>query len=102
MANAWIEHVKKYSKDNNKSYGCSISDPQCKATYKPVIKKTKKEKREEQTIINQTQARNQFLNRLKDMKEDEKPILKMKFSTLNESIREDIKNNYSKYYNKLF
>ena len=102
MANAWIEHVKKYSKDNNKSYGCSISDPRCNATYKPVMKKSKKEKREEQTIINRTQARNQLLNKIKVMNEDDKPLLKMRFNSLNEAIRDDIKKNYSKYYDKLF
>ena len=102
MPNAWITHVKKFAQENNKSYGCAISDPACKNSYEKVVKKSKKELREEQRVINQTQARNQILNRIKSMTDDDKPLLKMKFNSLNESIRNDIKQNYSKYYNKLF
>lgn len=32
MPNAWIEHVRKYAKDNNVSYACAVS--QAKASYK--------------------------------------------------------------------
>jgi len=34
MPNKWVEHVKRYSKNNNLSYGCAVSDPNCKASYK--------------------------------------------------------------------
>ena len=34
MPNKWIEHVKKFSRENNMSYGCAISDPRCKSSYK--------------------------------------------------------------------
>jgi hypothetical protein len=33
MPNAWITHVKDFSKRTGKTYGCSISDPECKASY---------------------------------------------------------------------
>ena len=102
MPNAWITHVKNFAKENNKSYGCDISDPACKNSYEKVVKKSTKELREEQRVINQTQARNQLLNRIKTMTDDDKSILKMKFNSLNGSIRNDIKQNFSKYYNKLF
>ena len=102
MPNLWITHVKNFAKENNKSYGCAISDSACKNSYEKVVKKSKKELREEQRVINQSQARNQLLNRIKAMTDDDKPLLKMKFNSLNQSIREDIKQNYSKYYNKLF
>ena len=36
MTNAWIEHVKKYAKDNNIAYGCAIT--KAKDTY---VKKDK-------------------------------------------------------------
>jgi SAM-dependent methyltransferase len=35
MPNKWIEHIRKFSRENNISYGCSISDPRCKSSYKP-------------------------------------------------------------------
>lgn len=33
MVNAWVEFVRKYSKDHNISYGCAISKPDCKEQY---------------------------------------------------------------------
>jgi hypothetical protein len=53
MPNPWVMHVKQYAMENNKSYGCAISDPECKATYKRPIKiknKTKKQLREESEL----------------------------------------------------
>ncbi len=34
MPNAWVEHIKKYAKDNNVSYGCALSMPDCKESDK--------------------------------------------------------------------
>ena len=34
MSNKWIEHVKDFAKQNSVSYGCAISMPECKASYK--------------------------------------------------------------------
>ena len=33
MSNAWVEHVKKWSKENGKSYACAISNQSCKEEY---------------------------------------------------------------------
>jgi hypothetical protein len=33
MANAWVEHVRKYAKDHGKSYMCALTEPGCKASY---------------------------------------------------------------------
>lgn len=35
----WTDHVKKFAKINQLSYGCAISDPRCKASYKNVVPK---------------------------------------------------------------
>ena len=35
MPNFWIEHVKEYSRIHNLHYGCALSMPECKASYKP-------------------------------------------------------------------
>ena len=40
MVNPWVQHVKKWSKQNNVSYGCAISLPECKAAYKKQPQKT--------------------------------------------------------------
>ena len=44
MSNSWIEHVKKYAKDNNLSYGCALTNAKCKSTYnnQPSSKSKKK------------------------------------------------------------
>ncbi len=43
MTNPWVEHIKKNAKDNNLSYGCALSTPECKNTYsKTSSKSTKK------------------------------------------------------------
>jgi len=39
MANAWVEHIRKFARENNKSYGCALSDPACKLSYTPLAKK---------------------------------------------------------------
>jgi len=40
MPNAWIQHVKKFARDNNMAYACAISDPRCKSSYKkPAVAK---------------------------------------------------------------
>jgi hypothetical protein len=33
MPNAWVEHVRKFASKNNMSYGCAVSDAECKASY---------------------------------------------------------------------
>ena len=41
MPNPWIEHVKEYSRIHNLHYGCALSMPECKASYKPKAKTQK-------------------------------------------------------------
>ena len=102
MVNKWIEHVKEFSKKHNISYACALSHPNLKNDYQKVIKKSYKEKQEEKQKIIFNQLKNNMLSKIKNMTEDDKPLIKMKFNSLNNSIKEDIKNNHSKYYNKLF
>jgi hypothetical protein len=33
MSNKWIEHIKKWAKDNGMSYSCALSNPKCKDDY---------------------------------------------------------------------
>jgi len=52
MANAWVEFVKKWSKDNNQTYSCAVSLPECRQAYqatkppKKAKKLTQKQERE--------------------------------------------------------
>ena len=47
MANAWVEHIRKFAKDNNITYGCALSTPECKNSYVKVgpTPKTKTKKK---------------------------------------------------------
>jgi hypothetical protein len=36
--NPWIEHVRKFAKDNGVGYFKGLSDPRCKSTYKKIQK----------------------------------------------------------------
>ena len=33
MVNKWIQHIKDFAARTGKSYGCAITDPECKASY---------------------------------------------------------------------
>ena len=57
MPNAWVIHVKKFASENNKSYGCAISDPECKSNYKKINRKPKlKEEKPTYKNINEINA----------------------------------------------
>ena len=45
MTNSWIEHIRKYAKDNNLSYGCALSSPDCKNTYNKTSSTSKSKKK---------------------------------------------------------
>ena len=38
MPNNWINHVKDFARENNLTYGCAISNPLCKSSYKKPVK----------------------------------------------------------------
>ena len=44
MPNAWVTHVKQYAAAYNTSYGCAMSDSNCKAAYKSKKEPTKESK----------------------------------------------------------
>jgi hypothetical protein len=44
MPNRWIEHVRLYAKNHNIGYGCALSTPECRETYKPKVHNVMKDK----------------------------------------------------------
>ena len=44
MVNQWVEYVRKWSKDNNMTYMCAVSNPQLRADYYKAYPKTKRSK----------------------------------------------------------
>ena len=102
MTNSWILHVKKYASDNNKSYGCAISDPLCKASYNKPVKKTKKELEDEKIKVIRLQTITMFKNKVVNMKPDEIPMLRGKYNSYTKAIRDQFRQKYPNTYKKLF
>lgn len=46
MANKWVEHIRKWAKDHNLSYGCALSNAECKEAYKSSKEPPKTKKQE--------------------------------------------------------
>ena len=57
MPNAWVEHVRKFARDNKLTYGCALSDVNIRKGYVPKGQKAKKkydeEKKEEEQVKEQ-------------------------------------------------
>ncbi len=34
MPNPWVEHIRAFAKKHGLAYGCALSNPQCRASYK--------------------------------------------------------------------
>jgi len=45
MVNRWVEHIRKFARENNKTYGCALSDPACRASYRSSKNPTQKSER---------------------------------------------------------
>ena len=80
MPNAWVIHVKKWSAANNKAYGCAVSDPDCRASYKKPVKVkplTKKQKiKEKENESNELQMMEQ---EEKKQRQEEKKKAQVKY-----------------------
>jgi colicin import membrane protein len=48
MPNKWVEHVKKFARDNNLTYGCALSDPNLRKGYVPTGKKAQAKRADEE------------------------------------------------------
>lgn len=84
-SNRWIEHVRKYSKDHNISYGCAVSEAKAsyvkapKAPRKPRASKTPKEKAPStrQSRVAKPKAQKKMMNREKEIEDFIKEIMAM-------------------------
>jgi hypothetical protein len=67
MPNKWVEHVRKFAKDNNLSYGCALSDPNIRKGYEPTGKKAQAKRADEERDKRQDEEE----KRLSDIKKNE-------------------------------
>lgn len=102
MPNKWIDHVQKYAKSHDIAYGCALNQPDIKEGYVKVVKKTKKQINEEKLNIMISQNIEMLKNKIKNMTDDEIPIIKMKVNSYNKTVRDGLKEKYPNYYNKLY
>lgn len=79
MPNAWVMHVKKWAAENNKSYGCAVSDPECKATYrKPIKEKPLTKKQKQKNLENEAREMQMMEQEEKTQKQIQKKIAQNK------------------------
>ncbi len=78
--NKWINHVKEFAKKHNISYACALSHKDLKEGYEKVIKKSYKEKMDEKINEIQKQELKLFIKKIKNMNDDDKPMLKINAS----------------------
>ena len=89
MSKPWVEHVRKYAKDNNISYMCAISDASKTYNKKKQTKDTKETKQTKETKE----------PTLKETKEELKQVVnEMVQMMVDRSNRKDIVNRYKKYW----
>ena len=102
--NKWVLHVKKFAKDNNLSYGCAISNKQCKETYNKVSKKTNKEKQKEKYEQVTNSIINGLIQKIKNSTnlDNDRPTLIMRYNTLSPQIKARFNEKYKKYFDMLF
>lgn len=102
MKNKWVEHVQTFAQDNNMTYGCALNDPNITKNYTKVVKKSKKQINEERNNLFISQNIELLKNKIKNMKDDDKPIIKMKVNSYNKATRDGLKAKYPNYWDKLF
>jgi glutamyl/glutaminyl-tRNA synthetase len=102
MPNKWILHVQNYAKQNNLTYACALSQPNIKDGYEKVIKKSRKQINEEKIKLFISQNIEMLKNKIKNMKDDEKPIIRMKVNSYNKTVRDGLKEKYPNLWEKLF
>lgn len=98
MTNPWVEHVRKYAKENNITYMCAITE--AKASYQKVDKKERDKQKTEELYKG-------FLKRFKkqylEVKDDDTKFkfLKSNFNKKNEGLKQFVKDKAPKLYDEL-
>lgn len=68
MPSKWIEFIKQWAKDNNTTYGCAMSQPECKNDYHKKYNTPKYQKYMKKNLVNQTKKRKPNLKEYKTKK----------------------------------
>ena len=101
MVNPWVEHVRKYAKDNNVSYMCAITE--AKASYVKSDPKARKAEKEKELFKSNVSNQYKKFKKLVADNNDESDLksIKARFSKLNDRMQEAIKAKDENLYNKL-
>ena len=101
MVNPWVEHVRKYAKDNNISYMCAITE--AKASYEKSDPKARKAEKETELFKSNVSNQYKKFKKLVADNNDESDLksIKARFSKLNDRMQEAIKTRDENLYNKL-
>ena len=101
MVNPWVEHVRKYAKDNNITYMCAITE--AKASYVKSDPKARKAAKESELFKSNVSNQYKKFKKLVADNKDESDLksIKARFSKLNDRMKEAIKTRDENLYNKL-
>jgi hypothetical protein len=72
MPSPWIEHIRKFAAENNLSYGCAMTTPECRATYTPVKKAKKPKKPTKKELKKQSLEKQSLADRVQNALERER------------------------------
>ena len=100
MTNPWIEHVRKYAKDNDITYMCAIS--KAKETYVKPDKKAEEQKKTDE--MNETIMKRLKKDYLKAKEADDETkikFVKSNFNKKNKEFQQYVKSNNEKLYKLL-
>ena len=98
VKNPWIQHVKKYSEENNISYACAI--PQAKTTYKKIDKDEKEAQFRREQIILWNNTIDLFIQRYDD-DNDSLPMIQLNLNNRPKSFHEHLKKVAPEFYKLL-
>ena len=85
MGNRWLDHVRDYSKKYNISFACALSLKACRDAYK-----SHDDIKQENIKL----TSNNFARELKNMKDENKPLLRMRFNKYSKQVQEHIEKQY--------
>ncbi len=54
MASRWIDWIRKFASDNNMTYACALSDPECAESYREEYNKKAKPKKPKKSLFDKT------------------------------------------------
>ena len=93
MPNAWITHVKQFAADKKLSYGCALSMPECKNSYKKTKESNKIKESKEEEVKPESKAYTKYNKPIGPVKPTSVPKKPLDKSTIKKMLEMSMKEN---------